>query len=79
MRQFVRQWPFSCGQETQRVTTVNLSVFRRHQHRALDQRPTLAQPPLAVTRAPIGGSPLPERVGRRDQLGGLLHEYQLAA
>jgi putative transposase len=48
-------------------------------HRALDQRPPLAQPPPAVAPTPIGGSPLRERVRRRDRLGGLLHEYQLAA
>jgi putative transposase len=48
-------------------------------HRSLGQRPPLAKPPPmgepALTNKPI----CLDRVRRRDQLGGLLHEYELAA
>jgi putative transposase len=42
-------------------------------HRALEQRPPLAKPPPAPR-----GDDL-RRLRRRDRLGGLLHEYELAA
>jgi putative transposase len=42
-------------------------------HRSLDQ-----QPPLAKT-ASIPAADHEPRVRRRDRLGGLLHEYELAA
>jgi putative transposase len=41
-------------------------------HRSLAQRPPLAKPP--PTKAP-----LPNQIGRRDRLGGLLHEYHALA
>jgi putative transposase len=41
-------------------------------HRSLEQRPPLAKPPPATP-------PLPTNIGRRDRLGGLLHEYPIAA
>jgi putative transposase len=41
-------------------------------HRSLDQRPPLAKPPPA-------GQPHPNSIGRRDRLGGLLHEYYAVA
>jgi putative transposase len=41
-------------------------------HRSLEQRPPLAQPPPA---APA----LPNSIGRRDRVGGLLHEYHAIA
>jgi putative transposase len=44
----------------------------RRPHRSLDQRPLLAKPPPATP-------PLPSRIGRRDRLGGLLHEYYAVA
>jgi transposase InsO family protein len=43
-------------------------------HRALEQRPPLAKPPPP----PPSGTDL-VRLRRRDRLGGLLHEYELAA
>src|SRR5712691_3768656 len=42
-------------------------------HRALSQQPPLPKP------IPIPAPPLEARVRRRDRLGGLLHEYELAA
>jgi len=41
-------------------------------HRSLEQRPPLAKPP--PTEAPP-----PNQIGRRDRLGGLLHEYHALA
>jgi putative transposase len=49
-------------------------------HRSLGQQPPLANPPPMIDdRTPIS-EPLPlNRLRRRDRLGGLLHEYELAA
>jgi len=47
-------------------------------HRAVGQRPPLSQPPPTGERAMAEVIDL-DRVRRRDQLGGLIHEYQLAA
>jgi hypothetical protein len=41
-------------------------------HRSLEQRPPLAKPP-PVERPP------PNQIGRRDRLGGLIHEYYAIA
>jgi putative transposase len=41
-------------------------------HRSLEQRPPLAKPPPATP-------PLPSNIGRRDRLGGLVHEYHTIA
>jgi putative transposase len=41
-------------------------------HRSLEQRPPLAKPPPAE-------APPPNKIGRCDQLGGLLHEYYAIA
>jgi putative transposase len=41
-------------------------------HRSLEQRPPLGKPPP-------GTPPLPTNIGRRDRLGGLLHEYHAIA
>jgi putative transposase len=59
-------------------------VYARHYnghrlHRSLDQRPPLAKPPPINERAPSSEPPQLDRVRRRDRLGGLLHEYELAA
>ena len=42
-------------------------------HRALSQQPPIPEP------IPIRTQPGDARVRRRDRLGGLLHEYELAA
>jgi putative transposase len=49
-------------------------------HRSLGQQPPLAKlPPMSEDRTLIS-EPLPsDRLRRRDRLGGLLHEYELAA
>jgi transposase len=48
-------------------------------HRALAQRPPLAKPP-PIDKGPPSAEPFPlDRLRRRDRLGGLLHEYELAA
>jgi len=47
-------------------------------HRSLAQQPPLAKPPPIGER--VGTERLPlDRLRRRDRLGGLLHEYELAA
>jgi transposase InsO family protein len=63
----------------ERVVRVYAEHYNEHRpHRSLAQRPPLAKPPLAA-RAP-SRKPLPlDRLRRRDRLGGLLHEYELAA
>jgi hypothetical protein len=43
-------------------------------HRSLEQRPPLAQQPPAKQQPPP-----PNQVGRRDRLGGVLHEYYTIA
>jgi hypothetical protein len=43
-------------------------------HRALEQRPPIRQPPR-----PRSTEVTELRVCRRDRLGGLVHEYELAA
>jgi putative transposase len=49
-------------------------------HRALAQQPPLATEPPAIGERASGGEPFSlHRLRRRDQLGGLLHEYELAA
>ncbi len=62
------------------VVHVYAQHYNEHRpHRSLAQRPPLAKPPPIDERAPIP-EPLPlERLRRRDLLGGLLHEYELAA
>jgi len=58
-----------------------LRVYVRHYnrqrpHRALDLKPPETNPP---TRAAATPTPRPLRVDRRDLLGGLIHEYDIAA
>jgi putative transposase len=48
-------------------------------HRSLAQRPPLAKPPPIDEWAASSDQRLADRVRRRDRLGGLLHEYELAA
>jgi len=60
------------------VTTYTLHYNEHRPHRSLGQRPPLAQPP--PTDEPAAGEILLlDRLRRRDRLGGLIHEYQLAA
>ena len=66
-----------------RHLAVRLGSYTRHYnehrpHRSLGQRPPLAQHPPAGE--PAQGELLTlDRLRRRDRLGGLIHEYQLAA
>jgi hypothetical protein len=48
-------------------------------HRSLAQRPPLATPPPIDERASISEPLQLDHLRRRDRLGGLLHEYELAA
>ncbi len=48
-------------------------------HRALDQRPPLAKPPPIDEPAPSAELLQLDLLRRRDRLGGLLHEYKIAA
>lgn len=59
------------------VTTYTLHDNEHRPHRSLGQRPPLALPPR--TDEPEGELVLLDRLRRRDRLGGLIHEYQLAA
>jgi transposase InsO family protein len=47
-------------------------------HRSLDQRPPLAPSPPAEPRSSGAAIPL-DQIRRRERLGGLIHEYKLAA
>lgn len=62
------------------VLPVYAQHYNEHRpHRSLAQRPPLGKPPPIDERAP-SAEPLPiDRLRRRDRLGGLLHEYELAA
>jgi putative transposase len=58
----------------ERVLQAYANHYNHHRpHRALDQRPPI--PPSAVPRPPGD----PANVRRRDRLGGLIHEYEIAA
>jgi transposase InsO family protein len=59
--------------QLEQVVRTYISHHNEHRpHRSLDQRPPLAKPPPAT-------APLPSNIGRRDRLGGLLHEYHAIA
>jgi putative transposase len=62
------------------VAHVYAAHYNAHRpHRSLGQRPPLAKPP-PIGEPALTNEPIPlDRVRRRDQLGGLLHEYELAA
>jgi putative transposase len=51
----------------------------RRPHRSLDQRPPLANPPPIDEPLPSDEALQLDRLRRCDRLGGLLHEYELAA
>ena len=58
----------------ERVLQAYVEHYNNHRpHRSLDQRPPI--PPSAVPRPPGD----PPNVHRRDRLGGLIHEYKIAA
>jgi transposase InsO family protein len=57
----------------EQVVRAYISHHNEHRpHRSLEQRPPLAKPPPAE-------APAPSKIGRRDRLGGLLHEYYAIA
>jgi len=63
----------------QHVLAAYVAHYNEHRpHRALDQRPPLNQPPLLDQHRAAEVIDL-DRVRRRDLLGGLIHEYRLAA
>ncbi len=64
----------------ERVVHVYARHYNGHRpHRSLDQRPPLAKPPPINEPAPSNELLQLDHVRRRDRLGGLLHEYDLAA
>jgi putative transposase len=64
----------------ERVVDVYAQHYNGHRpHRSLDQRPPLAKPPPIDEPAPTNVLPQLDRLRRCDRLGGLLHEYELAA
>jgi putative transposase len=63
----------------ERVVRVYALHYNGHRpHRSLGQRPPLAPPPIDGL-APSNVQLQLDRLRRRDRLGGLLHEYELAA
>jgi putative transposase len=65
--------------QLERVVCVCAMHYNAHRpHRSLGQRPPLAKPP-PIGEPALTNEPIPlDRLRRRDQLGGLLHEYELA-
>ena len=65
--------------QLERVLAVYVRHYNEHRpHRSLDQRPPLAQPPPGCAENEAEVISL-GRLRRRDLLGGLIHEYTLAA
>ena len=62
------------------VVRIYAKHYNEHRpHRSLSQHPPLAKPP-PIEAWPASGELLQlDRLRRRDRLGGLLHEYELAA
>jgi putative transposase len=59
----------------EQVVRAYISHHTEHRpHRSLAQRP-----PLALAQPPPPTPPLPNGIGRRDRLGGVLHEYHAIA
>jgi putative transposase len=69
------------GRHLEHVLHVYAQHYNGHRpHRALAQQAPLATEPPAIGDRVSGGEPISlHRLRRRDQLGGLLHEYELAA
>ena len=62
------------GTHLERVLREYVAYYNAHRpHRTLEQRPPLLKP------APVFAHDREWHVRRRDRLGGLLHEYELAA
>jgi putative transposase len=60
----------------ERVLAEYIAHYNEHRpHRSLDQQAPLTMGPKATST----GAPDPSRIRRSDKLGGLLHEYELAA
>ena len=65
------------GRQLEHILRVYVRHYNRQRpHRALDLKPPETNPP---TRAATTSTPRPLRVDRRDLLGGLIHEYDIAA
>jgi Integrase core domain len=63
----------------ERVVHIYAAHYNEHRpHRSLGQQPPLAKPPIDEP-APSNDALRLDRLRRRDRLGGLLHEYELAA
>jgi putative transposase len=58
-----------------------LRVYVRHYNRGRPHRALDLRPPDSSGRTPVGADSTPQalQVNRRDLLGGLIHEYELAA
>jgi putative transposase len=68
------------GRHLERVVRVYAQHYNGHRpHRSLDQRPPLAKPPPIDEPAPSSVLLQLDRLRRYDRLGGLLHEYEIAA
>ncbi len=66
--------------QLERVVRIYAAHYNEHRpHRSLDQQPPLAKPPPLAAPASRREPLQLDRLRRRDRLGGLLHEYELAA
>jgi len=66
--------------QLERAVDVYAQHYNEHRpYRSLDQRPPLAKPPPIDVPAPSNLLLQLDRLRRCDRLGGLLHEYELAA
>jgi len=64
----------------ERIVHVYAQHYNGHRpHRALPQRPPLTKPPPTDEPGPSNDLLQLDRLRRRERLGGLLHEYELAA
>jgi putative transposase len=64
----------------ERVLGVYVYHYNTHRpHRSLDQLAPLREPPLAEEQPSFGAVVPHDRLRRHDRLGGLIHEYELAA
>jgi transposase InsO family protein len=74
-----RPAPHPRPRHLQHVLATYVTHYNQHRpHRALGQRPPLRELPPRDAQPPADVIEL-DRLRRRDLLGGLIHEYQLAA
>lgn len=79
-RECLDRLPIVGRRHLESVVRVYALHYNTHRpHRALNQQPPLAKPAPVGARAPRGQPLQLDHLRRREVLGGLLHEYELAA